>query len=160
MDRPFLRSAGTSAIVGPDSSPSATTPTRHARCVLCSLKRYPRTSVHVLTRTSRQLFFWFFPPGPQGSLDDLIFWCVPCRRTSHPSAGTLKLTLWRVKDERRPRLLLSRRSVPGEWGKRILVTFVYVIDLSPRTAVPMGVGYSAPDAERIQLDESVQRLVP
>ena len=21
-----------------------------------------------------QLFFWFFPPGPQGSLDDLIFW--------------------------------------------------------------------------------------
>ena len=22
----------------------------------------------------RQLFFWFFPPGPQGSLDDLIFW--------------------------------------------------------------------------------------
>ena len=23
-----------------------------------------------------QLFFWFFPPGPDGSLDDLIFWCV------------------------------------------------------------------------------------
>ncbi|KAI0773570.1 alpha/beta-hydrolase [Fomes fomentarius] len=23
---------------------------------------------------SRKLFFWFFPPGPQGSLDDLIFW--------------------------------------------------------------------------------------
>ncbi|EKM76102.1 hypothetical protein AGABI1DRAFT_45474 [Agaricus bisporus var. burnettii JB137-S8] len=23
---------------------------------------------------SRQLFFWFFPPGPEGSLDDLIFW--------------------------------------------------------------------------------------
>jgi hypothetical protein len=22
-----------------------------------------------------QLFFWFFPPGPHGSLDDLIFWC-------------------------------------------------------------------------------------
>ena len=21
-----------------------------------------------------QLFFWFFPPGPEGSLDDLIFW--------------------------------------------------------------------------------------
>jgi carboxypeptidase D len=21
-----------------------------------------------------QLFFWFFPPGPDGSLDDLIFW--------------------------------------------------------------------------------------
>ncbi|KAG1800313.1 Alpha/Beta hydrolase protein [Suillus plorans] len=23
---------------------------------------------------TRQLFFWFFPPGPQGSLNDLIFW--------------------------------------------------------------------------------------
>ena len=21
-----------------------------------------------------QLFFWFYPPGPEGSLDDLIFW--------------------------------------------------------------------------------------
>lgn len=21
-----------------------------------------------------QLYFWFFPPGPEGSLDDLIFW--------------------------------------------------------------------------------------
>jgi carboxypeptidase D len=26
---------------------------------------------------TRELFFWFFPPGPEGSLDDLIFWCVP-----------------------------------------------------------------------------------
>ncbi|KAF7331480.1 Carboxypeptidase [Mycena kentingensis (nom. inval.)] len=24
---------------------------------------------------TRKLFFWFFPPGPEGSLDDLIFWC-------------------------------------------------------------------------------------
>jgi carboxypeptidase D len=23
-----------------------------------------------------QLFFWFFPPGPTGSLDDFIFWYV------------------------------------------------------------------------------------
>ncbi|KIJ12916.1 hypothetical protein PAXINDRAFT_136623 [Paxillus involutus ATCC 200175] len=23
---------------------------------------------------TRQLFFWFFPPGPEGTLDDLIFW--------------------------------------------------------------------------------------
>lgn len=23
---------------------------------------------------TRKLFFWFFPPGPQGSPDDLIFW--------------------------------------------------------------------------------------
>ncbi|KAF4574381.1 hypothetical protein EYR36_005715 [Pleurotus pulmonarius] len=26
------------------------------------------------TGETRELFFWFFPPGPQGSLDDLIFW--------------------------------------------------------------------------------------
>jgi carboxypeptidase D len=27
-----------------------------------------------ITRLKFQLFFWFFPPGPEGSLDDLIFW--------------------------------------------------------------------------------------
>jgi len=27
----------------------------------------------------QQLFFWFFPPGPDGSLEDLIFWCVTVR---------------------------------------------------------------------------------
>ncbi|KAL6304126.1 Alpha/Beta hydrolase protein [Sparassis latifolia] len=26
------------------------------------------------TDETRQLFFWFYPPGPGGSLDDLIFW--------------------------------------------------------------------------------------
>jgi len=26
------------------------------------------------TNESRELFFWFFPPGPQGSSDDLILW--------------------------------------------------------------------------------------
>ncbi|PSR83149.1 hypothetical protein PHLCEN_2v5798 [Hermanssonia centrifuga] len=26
------------------------------------------------TNETRQLFFWFFPPGPQGSTEDLIFW--------------------------------------------------------------------------------------
>ncbi|KAL0948943.1 hypothetical protein HGRIS_009048 [Hohenbuehelia grisea] len=26
------------------------------------------------TGETRKLFFWFFPPGPQGSSDDLIFW--------------------------------------------------------------------------------------
>ncbi|RPD60583.1 alpha/beta-hydrolase [Lentinus tigrinus ALCF2SS1-7] len=26
------------------------------------------------TNETRKLFFWFFPPGPQGSFDDLIFW--------------------------------------------------------------------------------------
>ncbi|KZP07780.1 alpha/beta-hydrolase [Athelia psychrophila] len=26
------------------------------------------------TGEKRELFFWFFPPGPEGSLDDLVFW--------------------------------------------------------------------------------------
>jgi carboxypeptidase D len=26
---------------------------------------------------TRELFFWFFPPGPGGTLDDLIFWYMP-----------------------------------------------------------------------------------
>ncbi|KAI0689094.1 alpha/beta-hydrolase [Cytidiella melzeri] len=26
------------------------------------------------TNETRQLFFWFFPPGPQGSADDIVFW--------------------------------------------------------------------------------------
>lgn len=26
------------------------------------------------TGETRKLFFWFFPPGPEGSLDDLVFW--------------------------------------------------------------------------------------
>ena len=30
-----------------------------------------------------QLFFWFFPPGPEGSLDDLIFWCATMRAPNH-----------------------------------------------------------------------------
>ena len=33
---------------------------------------------------TRKLFFWFFPPGPQGSSDDLIFWWV----TSIPGPST------------------------------------------------------------------------
>jgi carboxypeptidase D len=35
------------------------------------------------TGETRELFFWFFPPGPEGSLDDLVLWyaclCARCR---------------------------------------------------------------------------------
>jgi carboxypeptidase D len=34
------------------------------------------TSEFSLVLLMFQLFFWFFPPGPEGSLDDLIFWYV------------------------------------------------------------------------------------
>ena len=28
----------------------------------------------IFVSINSQLFFWFFPPGPEGSPDDLIFW--------------------------------------------------------------------------------------
>ncbi|KIP03345.1 hypothetical protein PHLGIDRAFT_77748 [Phlebiopsis gigantea 11061_1 CR5-6] len=34
----------------------------------------PNETRKASTPTDRKLFFWFFPPGPEGSLDDLIFW--------------------------------------------------------------------------------------
>lgn len=34
------------------------------------------------TNIAPKLFFWLFPPGPEGSLDDLIFWCVLTRLVS------------------------------------------------------------------------------
>ncbi|KAF7318183.1 Carboxypeptidase [Mycena chlorophos] len=36
---------------------------------------------------TRELFFWFFPPGPEGSLDDLIFWTV---RNGGPGCSSLE----------------------------------------------------------------------
>jgi carboxypeptidase D len=35
------------------------------------------------TGETRELFFWFFPPGPEGSLDDLVFWCARPSRAVH-----------------------------------------------------------------------------
>lgn len=37
------------------------------------------------------MFFWFFPPGPQGSLDDLIFWYI-FSIISNKDTKTLKRT--------------------------------------------------------------------
>jgi hypothetical protein len=45
---------------------------RQERCVFSGVVETPRLA-YFIPRTS-QLFFWFFPPGPEGSLDDLIFW--------------------------------------------------------------------------------------
>jgi carboxypeptidase D len=53
------------------------------------------------TGETRELFFWFFPPGPEGSLDDLVFWCVRVRVSRTNSAYT------RVQDERWTGLLVA-----------------------------------------------------
>jgi hypothetical protein len=57
-----------------------------------------------------QLFFWFFPPGPEGSLDDLIFWyavsydsCLAVRSsTGRPQGQTEVLVArrWRVPSKK------------------------------------------------------------
>ena len=36
------------------------------------------TGIFGLALLVPQLFFWLFPPGPEGSLDDLIFWYAVC----------------------------------------------------------------------------------
>lgn len=57
-----------------------------------------------------QLFFWFFPPGPEGSLDDLIFWYavilvhiwLVCSSTGLPKGQTEVLVArrWRVPSKK------------------------------------------------------------
>jgi carboxypeptidase D len=64
-----LRSAGTWVPAGPVSCRSATRLERRGRFV----PPISLTWAYMLT-SCEQLFFWFFPPGPQGSTDDLIFW--------------------------------------------------------------------------------------
>jgi hypothetical protein len=44
---------------------------RQARRERCG---YYVTGNLILVLLIIQLFFWLFPPGPEGSIDDLIFW--------------------------------------------------------------------------------------
>ena len=58
-----------------------------------------------------QLFFWFFPPGPEGSLDDLIFWyAVEYLVLNY---GT-KLNCAAFQDEWRSRLFVAGGFLPRE----------------------------------------------
>ena len=60
-----------------------------------------------------QLFFWFFPPGPEGSLDDLIFWYVAFPRSFHTGRADCSA---RCQDKWRSRLFVARGRVSGERG--------------------------------------------
>ena len=68
MVRPFPKSTLMLARHGRVSFPSAMRQTRRERC------SYYVSGIFILVLLTIQLFFWFFPPGPEGSLDDLIFW--------------------------------------------------------------------------------------
>ncbi|KAH9045770.1 alpha/beta-hydrolase [Lactarius pseudohatsudake] len=84
---------------------------------------------------SRKLFFWFFPPGPEGSLDDLIFWT-----NGGPGCSSLQGLL----KENGPFLWGSGQAHPtrNEYSWTNLSSVLYVEQ-------PVGTGYSQgePDAK-------------
>ncbi|KAH8977071.1 alpha/beta-hydrolase [Lactarius hatsudake] len=84
---------------------------------------------------SRKLFFWFFPPGPEGSLDDLIFWT-----NGGPGCSSLEGLL----KENGPFLWGSGQARPtqNEYSWTNLSSILYVEQ-------PVGTGFSqgTPDAK-------------
>ncbi len=61
-----------------------------------------------------QLFFWLFPPGPEGSLDDLIFWYVVYH---DPCLAWFVAQLSTLKDKWGSWLLVVRGFLPGKRSK-------------------------------------------
>jgi hypothetical protein len=88
------------------------------------------------TGENRKLYFWFFPPGPQGSTDDLVMYALYPFSPSLPS-----LTPCAQLAERRAGLLLARGPPAGERADLV--------------AVRAG----RADAEPVQLDEPVERAL-
>ncbi|KAI0285118.1 Alpha/Beta hydrolase protein [Russula aff. rugulosa BPL654] len=77
---------------------------------------------------TRKLFFWFFPPGPEGSLDDLIFWT-----NGGPGCSSLEGLL----QENGPFLWQPGQAGPtqNEWSWTNLSSVLYVEQ-------PIGTGFS------------------
>ncbi|KAI0301889.1 Alpha/Beta hydrolase protein [Multifurca ochricompacta] len=59
----------------------------------------------------RKLFFWLFPPGPEGSLDDLIFW-YSAHYIVYSAKGLADSGV--LQDEWRSGLFVARGFLPGE----------------------------------------------
>ncbi|KAH9175718.1 alpha/beta-hydrolase [Lactarius sanguifluus] len=83
---------------------------------------------------TRKLFFWFFPPGPEGSLDDLIFWT-----NGGPGCSSLE----GMFQENGPFTWGTGQALPtqNEWSWTNLSSVLYVEQ-------PVGTGFSQgkPDA--------------
>ena len=81
--RPSRLLIGMLAPAGPVCCPLATERMRRDRCVGRTYSRR-RSGLNYRRpfRSTYQLFFWFFPPGPEGSLDDLIFWYASAQSVS------------------------------------------------------------------------------
>ncbi|KAF8470497.1 alpha/beta-hydrolase [Russula ochroleuca] len=68
---------------------------------------------------TRKLFFWFFPPGPEGTLDDLIFWT---------NGGPGCSSLGGLLEENGPFTWRSGQALPtqNEWSWTNLSSVLYV----------------------------------
>jgi len=77
---------------------------------------------------TRKLFFWFFPPGPEGSLDDLIFWT-----NGGPGCSSLEGSF----QENGPFTWAPGQALPtqNKWSWTNLSSVLYVEQ-------PVGTGYS------------------
>jgi len=77
---------------------------------------------------TRKLFFWFFPPGPEGSLDDLIFWT-----NGGPGCSSLEGSF----QENGPFTWVPGQALPtrNEWSWTNVSSVLYVEQ-------PVGTGYS------------------
>ncbi|KAH9061995.1 alpha/beta-hydrolase [Lactarius vividus] len=84
--------------------------------------------ISAASNESRKLFFWFFPPGPEGSLDDLILWV-----DGGPGCSSLEAML----KENGPFLWGSGQARPtqNEYSWTNLSSVLYVEQ-------PVGTGYS------------------
>ncbi|KAI0269342.1 Alpha/Beta hydrolase protein [Gloeopeniophorella convolvens] len=77
---------------------------------------------------TRKLFFWFFPPGPEGSLDDLIFWT-----NGGPGCSSLEGSF----QENGPFTWAPGQALPtqNEWSWTNLSSVLYIEQ-------PVGTGFS------------------
>lgn len=94
---------------------------------------------------TRELFFWFFPPGPEGSLDDLIFWT-----NGGPGCSSMDGLL----QENGPIswLLGQAKATPNQYSWTNLSSILYVDQ-------PVGTGYSQGVPDVSNEDEVAEQLV-
>lgn len=94
---------------------------------------------------SRMLFFWFFPPGPEGSLDDLIFWT-----NGGPGCSSLE----GMFQENGPFTwdYGQARPTQNQWSWTNLSSVLYVDQ-------PVGTGFSVGEPNAMNEDDVATQLV-
>ncbi|EIN04304.1 alpha/beta-hydrolase [Punctularia strigosozonata HHB-11173 SS5] len=96
-------------------------------------------------KETRKLFFWFFPPGPQGSLDDLIFWT-----NGGPGCSSLEGLL----QENGPFSWSWGQAIPtvNQWSWTNLSSILFVEQ-------PVGTGFSQGTPNITNEDQLAEQLV-